>query len=307
MINEMPMMEMPAWLREISERGESDEFPLLEILQDSLYYASAGKNGTPVKFLGGNILSHIYADYGVSRREFLNDLNGTGKDCGFLGYSSLLQRDIRVGEIVPRGWIPPLLPDNSYDRRFLLEQERRCDPFGHWSVWKRKPDFPPEHGPEAFSFLYFGGEMSCVYQAIFNRHAIKPKVLTIIQPGSGFGGGWEHTEGNNSFFKRVVQSNPAGMPEYLLFGGFGCRSFYEEPCWKEYQGERLVQLPERQAGLWRLSDDHRELYIDAPPALLENTRHLRQRSVPEGLPDTLLYELLLYGCPYTRASFREEA
>ena len=300
MISAMPVMEMPAWLREISERGECERFPLMEILQDSLYYPAAGLNGTPVKFLGGNIFSFIYADYGVSNREFLRNLNGTGRDCGFLGYSSVLQRELRVGEIVPQGWVPPLLPDNSYDRRLLLDQERQCDAYGHWSVWSRKPDFPPEHGPEAFSFLYLGGEMTCVYQTLYNRHAIKPKVLAIIQPGSGFGGGWEHTEGNQSFFKRVVQHNSAGMPEYLLCGGFG--SFYEEACWSEYRGERLIQLPERQAGLWRLRDDYRrELFVDNPPAPVENPRHLRQRSVPEGLPDTLLYELLLYGCPYTRA------
>lgn len=299
-------MKTPSWVREISERGECDSFPLQKILQDSLYYPAAGLNGTPVKFLGGNIHSFVYADYGVSKREFLANLSGTGRDCGFLGYSSVLQRDIRVGEIVPQGWVPPLLPDNSYDRRFLLEQERIADPFGLWSIWKRAPGFPPEHGPEAFSFLYCGGEMSCVYQALYNRNFIKPKVLVIIQPGSGFGGNWEFAEGNGSFFKRVVQHNFAGIPEYLLCGGFGSISFYEEPCWSEYQGERLIQLPERYAGLWKLRDDHRELFIDAPSALLENTRHFRQRSVPDGLPDTLLFELLLYGCPYTRAK-REEA
>ena len=298
-------MEMPAWLREISERGECERFPLMEILQDSLYYPAAGLNGTPVKFLGGNIFSFIYADYGVSNREFLRNLNGIEKHCGFLGYTCALQREIRVGEIVPRGWVPPLLPENSYDRRFLLEQERRCDPFGHWSVWRRKPAFPPEHGPEAFSFLYLGGELNACYQALYIRNAIRPKVLAIIQPGSGFGGNWNHTEGNRSFFKCVVQSNPAGMPEYLLFGGFGSSSFYTLACWNEYVGERLVQLPERYAGLWKLRDDYRrELFVDNPPAPFKNARSLRQRSVPEGLPDTLLYELLLYGCPYTRK--REE-
>ena len=302
-------METPSWLREISERGECERFPLIEILQDSLYYPAAGLNGTPVKFLGGNIFSFIYADYRVSNREFLRNLNGNEKHCGFLGYSCVLQREIRVGEIVPQGWVPPLLPDNSYDRRFLLDQERRChEPFGHWSVWTRKPNFPSEHGPDAFSFLYLGGEMSAVYQALYNRNAIKPKVLAIIQPGSGFGGGWEHTEAQNSFFKRVVQANPEGMPEILLAGGFGSSSFYEEPCWKEYQGERLIQLPERQAGLWRLRDDYRrELFVDSPPAPFVNQRCQRKRRTPEGFPDTILYELLLYGCPYYATNFREEA
>jgi len=149
--------------------------------------------------------------------------------------------------------------------------------------------------------------MSCVFQTLFNRNNIRPKVLAIIQPGSGFGGGWEYTEGNQSFFKSVVQSNPAGMPEYLLFGGFGSSSFYEEPCWKEYQGERLIQLPERQAGLWRLRDGYRrELFVDNSPAPVENPRCQRKRRTPEGFPDTILYELLLLGCPYY-ASFREEA
>lgn len=62
---------------------------------------------------------------------------------------------------------------------------------------------------------------------------------------------WEHTESNESFFKLVVQSNTAGMPEYLLYGGSGGSQLYEKPCWDEYQGQRITQLGERYAGLWK--------------------------------------------------------
>jgi hypothetical protein len=137
----------------------------------------------------------------------------------------------------------------------LAEVESRCKPFGHWSVWKRDES---SAGTELFSFFYMSGEISAIYQGLYCRLCIAPKVIAIIQPGS-MGGEWENTTSDDSFFKRVVRSNPAGMPEYLLHGGTGWgrgspnNDPYPDPCWREYSGTRLCQLSERYAGLWRLS------------------------------------------------------
>ena len=76
------------------------------------------------------------------------------------------------------------------------------------------------------------------------------KILSIIQPGA-IGGEWEGVTSNKSFFKKVVLSNSAGLPQFLLHGGFGYN--YEQACWDEYAGNRLAQLQERHAGLWKLN------------------------------------------------------
>ena len=91
---------------------------------------------------------------------------------------------------------------------------------------------------------------SAIYQGLYCRLRVAPLILAIIQPGA-LGGEWEMVDADDSFFKKVVRSNPAGMPEYLLYGGLGERGSYAEPCWHEYRGKRIVQLPERYAGLWK--------------------------------------------------------
>ncbi len=260
MINEMPLMQTPAWLAAIDAANGSDacRFSLADILMDSLYYPACGLNGTPVKFLAGNVLSFVYADYGVTREAFLRNLNGTDEHSGFMGYHAILQREIFREDVVPIGWSPSILPHDERDIRRLMEVESRCKPFGHWSVWKRDASTDSSAGPELFSFFYMAGEISAIYQGLYSRLGIAPKVIAIIQPGS-MGGEWENTPSDESFFKRVVRSSPAGMPEYLLHGGTGWgRGYpnndpYANPCWGEYRGKRLCQLPERYAGLWRLN------------------------------------------------------
>ena len=253
MITELPEMQLPEWIGAIAEGQEVLDFPLQKILTDSLYYPASGLNGTPVKFLAGNIFSFVYADYGINKTVFLSDLNGGGPRCGFEGYHSILQREIFRHDIVPDGWWPSLVPTQENETRRLLDHEKNCQPFGHWSVWQRNLESKPSIGPSLFSFVFFSGEMSAIYQGLYCRLKIAPKILAIIQPGA-IGGEWENVSSNESFFKKVVKSNQAGFPEYLIYGGFG-RGFYESPCWSEYNGNRLVQLPERYAGIWKLNRD----------------------------------------------------
>jgi hypothetical protein len=211
MIAEMPVMETPAWLAEIggATPPHACPFPLADFLTDSLYYPACGLNGTPVKYLAGNILSFVYADYGVSRAAFLDNLCGTGAACGFKGYRPVLQREILRSEVVPDGWRPALQPQDVDAVRRLAEVERDCQPYGHWSIWQRTASADPAAGPELFSFFFLSGEISAIYQGLYTRLAIAPKVLAIIQPGT-MGGEWENSCSDQSFFKQVVRSHTAG-------------------------------------------------------------------------------------------------
>jgi hypothetical protein len=57
----------------------------------------------------------------------------------------------------------------------------------------------------------------------------------------------------DSFFHRVAGDNPAGLPPWLLHGGWGSEEDYKTPCWSEYSDERIALLPERYAGLFSLN------------------------------------------------------
>ena len=231
MIPELPRINTPGWLAAIGHGDWSPgtPLPLKELLTESLYYPACGLNGTPVKFLAGNVLSFIYADYGVTKEDYLSNLNGHGPDSGFRGYHSIMQREIFREDIMPSGWKPLITPSRPRDIQRLPAQERLCRPFGHWSVWQKNADSKEVDSPNRFSFLYFAGEMSAIYQGLFCRLAIAPKILAIIQPGA-MGGEWEGVTSDDSFFKEVVASNAAGMPEYLLYGGFGGGGYFDQPC-----------------------------------------------------------------------------
>lgn len=248
MIKELPTCNVPSWLLTIAKGPLPSRIPLPEILTDSLYYPACGFNGTPVKYLAGNVHSFVYADYGVKKSAFLDNLLGTSPDDGFKGFRPLHHRDLSLHEFVPSGWRPTVLPEDADARQRLFDRERSAEPFGHWSIWEQIDDRLPSQS-SLFSFVYLGAEMSATYQALYSYNSLAPKILAIIQPGS-FGGEWERTDSDDSFFKRVVLANPAGLPQYLLYGGFG-HGYYDEPCWSEYRGSRIVQLPERYAGLWK--------------------------------------------------------
>jgi len=104
--------------------------------------------------------------------------------------------------------------------------------------------------------------MSAAYQGLYYQNNILPLYLSIIQPGSGFGGGWECMQSDDSFFKYVVQSHHLGLPPYLIYGGHGGEELYSQPCWKEYKNEANQPCCEirsgRYARIWKLSEEFEE-------------------------------------------------
>lgn len=152
-------------------------------------------------------------------------------------------------DVVGQGWRPSILPARE-QWKDLASRERGAQPFGNWSIWKRLSGFGEEHGPIYFSLLYFCAEMSALYQGLYIRLKIAPKVIALIQPGA-MGGEWEYPIDADSFFKKVVDSNPAGLPQYLLRGSY-IHGRTEESCWPEFQTE-VCCIHERSATLWARS------------------------------------------------------
>lgn len=106
LLSKLPKMRTSKWLGSI-EKTPPNEFSLKKFLKISLYYPASGLNGIPVMFLSGHLLSFIYADYSISKKEFLKNLNGKGDDCGFMGYKSVFQKEVFRDDIVPENWSPP--------------------------------------------------------------------------------------------------------------------------------------------------------------------------------------------------------
>lgn len=124
-----------------------------------------------------------------------------------------------------------------------------------WVVFERKNGFGGNHGPERFSLLYLCADGAAVFQVLFHANKIAPKIITIIQPGHGFGGNYTNFEDPKQILGRSVLSNPAGKPDYLLFGGIEKREFYEQSCWPEYSSfiNFLPNVPGGNIGIWERS------------------------------------------------------
>ena len=201
---------VPHWLTYLSPITMwNGEFPLHRLLRDSLYYPCSGLDGDPVKHLAGNIVSFVYVDRGFSRERVLNEL----KYPGFLGYRPIATpRCVTERELAPDGR-PLATPIDNFH-------------FCIWSVFQRQEGVAADHGPSRFSLLYICADSVATFRAIYHTNAVAPRALALIQPGGDF-------TNPQGIFARSVHDNPAGLPEVLLYGGYGPRRAYQDP-WPAY-------------------------------------------------------------------------
>ncbi|MDM9630252.1 hypothetical protein [Robiginitalea aurantiaca] len=195
--------------------------PIAELLDGSLYYPASAFDGGVVKHFSKKINSFIYCDYATGKAALLEELNK-----GFKGYELLASRDLRMSELIPSGWqmeLPPGFDMSDYYRHKSVIK----DPFAHWAVYERLPEYDEDHGAKQFSIIYIGGEGVATSQALYWTNNKHPKALAIIQPGTGFGFNWTDFREGDGPLAWVVLQNKSGIPEFIV-------SDYFEPGWEEY-------------------------------------------------------------------------
>jgi hypothetical protein len=211
---------------------EGTPLPLREILVDSVYYPACGMDGDPVKYLHKQFQSFVYVDYGVGRDAVVSELTQ------FKGYELEVSRELQRSDLIPNGWNPPQwtgmlrMPDRV--ARTIRE------PFAIWALYRRHPDYGDDHGPTGFSLLYIGGDGVATFHALHYSMGVTPRVICLIQPGTGFGGNWTDFQDRNGILARVVLENPAGRPDFLLYGGWGDGAFYRTSPWPEFATQVAV-------------------------------------------------------------------
>lgn len=252
MISEVPVISCPNWLRNLSaDQILSNPFPLKQVLNDSLYYPSSGIDGDPIRHLAGNIFSFIYVDYGYTE----DDLKNAILNRGFTGYQPVAVRPVREIELTPNGWIKMVvLTKEDGDPR--SHQDFVKPSFCSWYVFERHPGFDARHGPCRFSLVHLCADGVAAFQALYVSNDMRPKAIAIIQPGEGFGGNWTYFWNPEQILARTVLRNPAGVPDWLLYGGYGAKENYSRPCWPQYS-ENICYLSKTEGGnlgnigLWR--------------------------------------------------------
>jgi hypothetical protein len=199
----------PAWL---SDLRSQDEFPLRLLLKNSLYYPASACDGRPVRFLGGFIHSFVYTDYSLTKSAVMEQSEGVHH--GFSGYKLAMSREVSPFELYPDEREP--LQIRNEDGNPLVFKSEMPDPFALWSIFDRQPGLDDFHGPARFSVLHICGDGVATYDALYNAQQIRPDILAIIRPGSGYGLNWTEFRDSEQIFGRVVFSNKAGRPHYLF-------------------------------------------------------------------------------------------
>ena len=220
-----------SWLGEIDQQKmDSQELPLARLLNNSMYYPACRFDGDPVKLFGSSVNSFIYADYGATQDELAIAIAQ-----GFKGYDIFCQRDVRESELkVPMEVTNPSLIERQ---RKGIERQRWFikKPFAHWCVFQRKENYGKEHGPSRFSLFYICADGAATYQALYVSHNVAPKILSIIQPGHGFGGNWDNYSSQKSVFYRVVMDDKNVKPEMVLLGEWGSHEYLSTSWGPNYQ------------------------------------------------------------------------
>lgn len=250
MVTELSQLKMPSWLASLKTNNLMTAiFPLKEIIHDSLFYPACGFDGQPVKYFAGNVYSFIYVDYSRTKKALFQELESSG----FRGYNIAGYREISKRELALSDWEQIMPIDFADEQKHHIVKIAK--PYAIWAIFQRENDFSEEHGPKRFSLLYLCAEGVAAYQALFNSNNIVPKIIAIINPGTGFGGNWTNFEDPDKIFAKIVKQNKAGIPRYLIYGGRGNSKYYKESCWPDIYGNCIYFIERNGGGIgvWQKS------------------------------------------------------
>jgi len=185
----------------------TDPFPLMQLLDDSLYYPSSHFDGAVVKAYAYDFASFVYCDYGVTEDQLLAELQT------FRGYNVLAHRPVREEELIPNGWtfdLPSRLRANYADYPDCGKPSS-----ARWAVYERKPEYTDMHGPVRFSLLSVRGEGVATYQALYWSNQTTAKAVALVTPATGFGPEWTDFLNSGKVLGYVVTQNPHGRPDFI--------------------------------------------------------------------------------------------
>ena len=227
MLEQLPRIEIPNWLAGLTPSSMKDDpFPLQELIKYSLYYPCSEFDDSPIEHLSGNFVSFVYVDYGHSEEKFMNKL----RTRGFGGYHELATRKLTKEDLTPNGWEAEPLPTKEDGTPSDVYGNLANKPFFIWTVLERNCDYSEGHGPDRISLLYLCSDGVATFQALYLTNKIAPKAVAIIR-SDGFAMNWTQLGDRNKIFARsVIDYNPGGWPEYLLYEGDP-----KKPCWREYE------------------------------------------------------------------------
>jgi len=234
---------VPNWISQLPldtpESLKASNFPIVEILKNSLYYPACWLDGRPVQYLAGFVHSFIYVDYGIEQSTVQNAM----KNKGFLGYTLVGQKHLTSEDFIVKDWSAFFPSENHEQYRSFnnLPGGLVRSPFSDWYIFDRNSNCGEEHGPSRFSLVYICGDGVATYQTLYSNRNAAPDILSIIQPGHNYGGNYtDFTDPQGLFARTVLENKRCPWPRYLVYGGNG--EGYWESCWPKVYSKHVEWL-----------------------------------------------------------------
>lgn len=196
-----------------SENICTQPFPLNDVLVDSLFYPCSGFDGSPIRHWPMGVNSFVYVDMGTDQIALTRE---TRKKKVFNGYKIIVERQLKMSELVPSGFMPKA-PDSinqkQYQDAVKMSGANVTNTFATWFVLERYENKNDEHGPKRFSLLYLRAEGLATYQALYVANNVLPKIVANIRPGEGFGGNFNNF---SEEFYEMLNAHASGLPPYYM-------------------------------------------------------------------------------------------
>lgn len=177
-IKMLQQRKMPSWLFNVKDYKDLDKISIKSILENSLFYPASGRDGDPIKYLGGYIHSFIYADNGVTEKKLINSLENENRN--FLGYHVEF---IKSGTFI------------------------RCSTY---IILKRISSFDDKFGPGRISLLFVHDDLMDAFKNLYSDNGKCPEIIALIKSGWMFS---DNLSGDGELAKAV---NETGRPTYML-------------------------------------------------------------------------------------------
>lgn len=223
------------WLRAyLDDPQTGNKIPYIRLLKDSLYYGASATDYMIINRFVDYFNSFVYVDLettyeriyeGFIKGKRVNSLSNQEREEHFRenfydeyeyieDYIPVHIQRFSFKDLDLNDFDIPFAPDAEYVDMDALRwlEEQPTEEFGLWVVLKKR------NGYKLISLLFFNYDMNKMYYALYNKNHIRPKMLVFKNPGWGY---WDRrttdtgrTDDHGTYYKRVIRSNRAGIPNY---------------------------------------------------------------------------------------------
>lgn len=184
-----------------------------EFFQSAVAYPCSGLHGLPVKLLANRFANFVYIDYHCPQVE----VDEVMDRYGVKGYELTDVAPIDPIEVIDMSW-------DQYtqcaESEYNLISRRTEASFLRLYTFNRLNGFDDQHGKETLQLMFAGAESISFMRLVYNRLAIAPACLIHVRSGLAFGGNYREYPQE---LARLLRSNPAGFPQYLVVDANGQR------------------------------------------------------------------------------------